>query len=396
MIRACWQSILEELAAMGSGRFVPYHKTALAVSAIVALLFSLIMRHACVFEAPVAVVDLDASKSSAELIEKINTSPFIEITAVYRTPIPADRLTEHDENIGVLYIPKEYEKTLLAGKRSVSIGYLADYSNSAQNAEVISALSEYIPELGAEIGAPRVASLGIGESAVKAAMSPVMLKTRQLFNPTNAATTSTTIGFVYFFSSLFYGLTVLMVPGRLRVMHRWEADVLHRTPLALLARGIPYAFFYTTAITLMTALLVVFGQLRFAGNYLTYLPSIFMTGLGFFWLGLLMAWNTQNPGEGASRMTFLVPPGFIMGGATMATGYLADWAYHASYAFPLVWQYRFWRDYAMRGTATSAMTATYGAYLLYLTVIAALVFALWEKERRKTLDTRAETPVVPA
>lgn len=72
----------------------------------------------------------------------------------------------------------------------------------------------------------------------------------------------------------------------------------------------------------MTAVLVLFGRLRFAGNYWTHVPSIFMTGLGFAWLALIVVWSTENPGAGAGRMTFIVPPGFILGGATMALGYM--------------------------------------------------------------------------
>ena len=341
------------------------------------------------FEAPIAVIDLDASRYSTKLIERINTSPYIRVTAVYHTPYSAERLTEHDLNYGVLYIPQGLEKDVKTGRRSVTLGYLADYSNEAQNAEVLSNLNEYIPEVGAETGGVRVAALGLGDQGTEAALSPMKLKARHLFNPASSATNGTTISFVYFFSTLFYGLTVLMVPGRLRVMNLWERSVLGRSPWALLARGVPYAFFYTTGITVMTALLVTFGQLRFAGNYLTYVPSLFMTGLAFAWLGLLLAWRTPNPGAGASRMTFLVPPGFIMGGATMAAGYLPPWAYDLSNACPLVWQYRFWHDFALRGVPTSAMTATYGAYLIYLTVIAVLVVFVWS---RTTAEREAVEP----
>lgn len=91
------------------------------------------------------------------------------------------------------------------------------------------------------------------------------------------------------------------------------------------------------------------GQLRFDGNYFIYLPSIFMTGLAFTWLAFILSWKTSNPGEGAGKMVFLVPPGFIMCGSTMAVGILPIWAYYASYELPLVWQYRFYRD---AGTGT--------------------------------------------
>lgn len=214
-------------------------------------------------------------------------------------------------------------------------------------------------------------------------LSPMQLKNRHLFNPTNTATNSTSIAFVYFFSSLFYGLATLMVVGRLKVTGAWDQAVFNRGPLALMCRMVPYAFFYTTGITVVSALLVTFGQLRFEGNYFAYLPTIFMTGLAFGWLALILSWSTQNPGEGASLMTFLVPPGFILGGATMAVGFLPLWAYYISYAFPLVWQYRFYRDFAMRGQTLAQMLPTYGAYLIFLTVIASVVVLLYYRTKRQ-------------
>lgn len=329
------------------------------------------------------MIDLDASNYSTALIQKINTSPYIEVTQVLHSPMNPEILTAHDRNIGVLYIPKGLEKSLKTGDRTVRLGYFADHSNSAQNAEVLQNLNEYIPELGAELGAEHIAALGFGREGTEAVLSPMQLKNRHLFNPTNTATNSTSIAFVYFFSSLFYGLATLMVVGRLKVTGTWDQAVFNRGPLALMCRMVPYAFFYTTGITMASALLVTFGQLRFEGNYFAYLPTIFMTGLAFGWLALILSWSTQNPGEGASLMTFLVPPGFILGGATMAVGFLPLWAYYISYAFPLVWQYRFYRDFAMRGQTLAQMLPTYGAYLIFLTVIASVVVLLYYRTKRQ-------------
>lgn len=74
-----------------------------------------------------------------------------------------------------------------------------------------------------------------------------------------SATNSTVIGFIYFFSSLFYGLTTLMIVGRLKVTGLWQREVFRRGPGALIARVAPYAFFYTTGITIMTAILTIGG-----------------------------------------------------------------------------------------------------------------------------------------
>lgn len=381
------KSMLEEIAAMMSGNVIPYHKAAIMVAAVVALLFSLVFRHSTVFEGNIAVIDLDSSKYSTELIQKINTSPYINVTQVLHNPMNPEVLTAHDRNLGVLYIPKGLEKSLKIGDRTVHLGYFADHSNAAQNAEVLQNLNEYIPQIGAEIGGARIAALGLGSDATEAALSPMQLSNRHLFNPTSTATNSTTIAFVYFFSSLFYGLATLMVVGRLKVTGVWETEVFNRGPLALMCRIVPYALFYTTGITLVSALLVIFGQLRFDGNYFTYIPTLFMTGLAFGWLALVLSWRTTNPGEGASLMVFLVPPGFILGGATMAVGFLPLWAYYVSYLFPLVWQYRFYRDFALRGQTLAQMLPTYGAYLIFLTVIAfALTIFYYRTKKRLAIE----------
>lgn len=382
------KSILEEIDAMLSGHFIPYFKVAIGLAMVVALIFSLVLSHGSVFEGKIAVIDLDGSKYSTELITKINTSPYIQVSEVIRSPVNPITLVSHDRNLGVLYIPKGLEKNIKKGEQTVNLGYFVDDTNDAQNSKVLPSLNEYIPELGAEISVNRISALGLGRDGTEATLSPMQIKSRNMFNPASSSTISTIVYFVYFFSSLTYGLTSLMIVGRLKATGMWNT-VMERGPLALMARMTPYALFYTTGLTLISAILVVFGQLRFDGNYFAFLPSIFMTGLAFGWLGLLLSWNTKDPGQGASRMIFLVPPGFIMGGSTMAVGILPAWAYYASHCFPLVWLFRFFRDFAMRGRSLIDMLATYGAYIIFLTVIAAIVVTVYYHTQKSYNQNKA-------
>ena len=385
MMQNIIKSIQEELDAMLSGHFIPYYKVAIGLAAIVALIFSIVLSHGSVFEGKIAVIDLDGSNYSTELISKINTSSYIEVSEVIRSPVNPITLVSHDRNLGVLYIPKGLEKSLKKGDQTVRLGYFSDDTNEAQNAKVLQNLNEYIPELGAELSVGKVSSLGFGREGTEATLSPMQLKSRNLFNPASSSTISTIIYFVYFFSSLTYGLTSLMIIGRLKITGLWNT-VLERGFVALLARTIPYALFYTTGLTLITAVLVLFGQLRFDGNYFVFVPSIFMTGLAFGWLGFLLSWKTNNPGEGASKMVFLVPPGFIMGGSTMAVGIMPIWAYYVSHAFPLVWLFRFFRDIAMRGRSLIDMMSTYGVFIIYLTVIAFVVMIVFNQVKKTAAD----------
>ncbi|MDO4937739.1 MAG: ABC transporter permease, partial [Sutterellaceae bacterium] len=183
VIRDCIASIIEELGAMFSGKFVPYHKTALFVAALTAFLFSLVFGHSVVFEAPVAVIDLDRTATSARIIEKVNASNFIDVKAVVRNPVDPVKLTAHDAAVGVLVIPEGLEESLVRGNEIVRVAYFADYSNSAQNAEVLSELSAFMPEFGAEFAAGRLSSLGV-KGNLETSLSALSLSSRELFNPT--------------------------------------------------------------------------------------------------------------------------------------------------------------------------------------------------------------------
>ena len=362
--------MVEEVLAMRSGHLPPYHKMSLMIATITCIIFSIVFSHGVVIEGRISVIDLDHSSFSQNLIEQINSSTYIDLTV-------------HEKTLGVLYLPKDLEKNLLTGRRHINIGYLADYSNEAQNASVIEELNAIVGEISGQMAGVSAGKLGLAQNETEAALNPFSVKVRRLFDPVYSATNTTVTSFIYFFSSLYLGLSTLMITGRLRMSGQFES-VLDRGPLAMIARLLPYALFYTTAITMMYALLILFGQLRFDGNYLVFLPSVFMTGMCIGLLALLLSWHAENPGQGAAYMILIVPPGFILGGATMAVGFLPLWAYTASHAFPLVWGYKLYRDIALRGQTLAEMTGIYGLFLLYMLCLMLLVSLRWYRSYKAT------------
>ncbi len=48
-----------------------------------------------------------------------------------------------------------------------------------------------------------------------------------------------------------------------------------------------------------------------------------------------------------------------------------------------MWQYRFYRDFAMRGQTLAEMLPTYGAYLIFLTVIAFVLVLLYYRTQKQ-------------
>lgn len=80
-------------------------------------------------------------------------------------------------------------------------------------------------------------------------------------------------------------------------------------------------------------------------------------------------------------MVFVVPPGFMFGGMTVATALLPQWCQFFAHLFPLTWLFSFYRDIALRGAGFAAMLPTYGAFILYLVLLIALVSVRFFKER---------------
>ena len=102
---------LEEIDAMRSGRFMPYHRLSLMIALITCLVFSIALSHQVVFKGRVAVVDLDSSSWSQHFIELLNTSSYIQVTDIFRNPVDPVALVMGDRNLGVLYIPHETSAT---------------------------------------------------------------------------------------------------------------------------------------------------------------------------------------------------------------------------------------------------------------------------------------------
>ncbi len=325
-------------------------------------------------------------------MKKLNASPYIQVERVVHSPADPRRMTAHDRVQAVIFIPKDAQASLLRGAQTVRLGTYLDDSNTAQNGELISQLNKITAELSAERAASRpggVSALGQTTAGTEALLSPLRMGFRYLANPTGQGATGTVINFLLFFSLMFHGLTSLMIIGRLRVTGVWNASVLSGGLVSLLLRGVPYALIYTTVVTTAISILTTFGQLRFAGSIWQFVPALFLGAMANTWVAYLLSWNCKNPGEGAGCLIFLVPVGFILGGATMAVGFLHGWVKFASFGIPLVWIFKFWRDIGLRGIDWAGMADLWGCFFGYLTFIALLVgIRFWREEVKMMVDRK--------
>lgn len=101
---------------------------------------------------------------------------------------------------------------------------------------------------------------------------------------------------------------------------------------------------------------------------------------------MILTFNATTPASGSAFMIFVVPPGFILGGVTIATALLPEWCQIFSHIFPLTWLFAFYRDIALRGVGLTSVLGTYGAFILYLTALAAIVAIKYFKAQKVLME----------
>lgn len=299
-------SLKHEMAFLFSGMGMPYEKVAMLVAVVCAVLFTVLLGNNFIEEAPVAVIDLDNSKYSHELIQEMDASPYIDINTVFHNAVNPKALFYRDRFAAVVYLPKDLEKNRYSDAAG-QIGVFYDNTSIAQNADIMEALNTIVAEENNKLSAPETSRAERG----------ITLRDRLLFNPQGSAANNGEVqGFLFFFSSMFFTFATIGMIPRLRMTGQLAQTMEEGTPFAILSRLVPYCACLMTALTVGMVILHYLNDMAFAGSvWLFFLTQCFyIPAVGV--MSLLFGWNAANPGVAASRMILFIPMGFILGGAT--------------------------------------------------------------------------------
>lgn len=354
-------SLRDELAFFFSGKGMPYEKISIIVAIIVTVVFSICFSNNYAKEGNVAVIDLDNSKYSHEIIEKLNASPFIKVTAVLNTPADPKSLFYRDKNLAVVYLPRDLEKNRYTQSQA-SIGVFYDNTNSAQTADLKQALNTFV-------AIENQAGILQNSATAAAVEASIVLNERELFNPVHSHSNGEVLGFLFFFGSMFFVFATIGIIPRLRLEKKLESELIEGSPFLLMMRLVPYGICLITSIFIGLAILRIFGDLNFAGNIFVLFLSLILYVPALGLLSLLFGWTAVNPGVASSRMILFVPGGFILGGATGPVSILPEWVRILSHFFPLTWEYHFTRDILMRGASFIDSSKGFGSLILYLSIV---------------------------
>ena len=377
----------DETAHFFSGRGMPYGKVSLIVALVVTLAFIAIFPHGHVLDGKVTVIDLDNSNYSREFIDTLNASPYIKVIETLNTPVDPQKLLTRDHCLAVLYLPAGFEKNRYNGAVN-NIGIMYDNINEAQTGRLKEAINVIVATENVKIGLPQIQALGVGGEQAEAILGNISLKERLLFNPTNSHSNGEIIGFLFFFSSMFFVFATIGIVPRLRLERKWETQLRDGNAFGLMLRLVPYILCLTGALVIGMMVLRIVGDLSFKGNFLVLVFSILLLGCSLGIMSLLFGWTAADPGSAVGRNIWFVPPGFILGGFTNPMDILPDWVQVLYNIFPLVWEYRLIRDIVLRGASFMEMARALGGFMIFTGVLAVLLAARFQRER-KTIRTGA-------
>lgn len=377
-------SLKSEIKYLFSGLDMPYEKVCLVVAIFISIFFTIYLGNNITRDVAVAVIDLDHSRYSQELVSKIDSSPYMRVSSVVYTTQEPKKFLAQDKNFAVIVLPKDLERNRYSGQ-AASIGLFADNSNTALDANIRSALNNLVAMENADI---TVSGSSGGGS--------IVLNERLLFNPVGSASNGAVQGFLFMFSSMFFTLATIGMVPRLREMGEWESILKSGNPLVLGIRLLPYMGCLLVALFVGMAILRVFGDMVFAGNILEFIVSqiLYLPTLGM--LAVLFGWGAANAGVAGSRMLFLIPGGFIFGGATFPVSLYPSWVVLSTHVFPLTWEFNFVRDIIIRGSHLWEMPDILGGFLIYMGIVIAVFYYRFYKNAEELEEQEQHASVLKA
>jgi ABC-2 type transport system permease protein len=260
---------------------------------------------------PVGVIDLDASDLSRTTVRLLDATPDIAVTERFdnlgagRSAIIAGRI------YGLLMLPKNLERDVKAGRRPDVVFFYNTQMLTTGNL-VLKGASAALASVEAGVRlATRLAS-GQSASEAQAALQPVPVDVRPLFNPT--------MNYAYFLLAALvpsvlqvivttvsaYAIAMDVTPRRLRKLKRLCASPVR----FLVAKTLPYTLIYCTASAIADAVLI--GPLDMPVNgalpVLALAALLFVLACQLFgtWLGLML----QPVASAVSIATLVTAPAF--------------------------------------------------------------------------------------
>ncbi|MFZ5957973.1 ABC transporter permease [Pseudomonas sp. QL9] len=291
--------------------------------------------HRTMDDLPVAVIDMDHSAASRELIRLLDAAPKIAVRTYSELPT-AQRDLAWRELYGIIVVPLEFEKRVLRGE-AVTIPIFGDATNRMANGQIQQDIGTTYNELSLRYNRDLLKRSGFSEEQADVLLSPVVGDLSALFNPGTS-----------FAAIVLPGLVTLILQHSLLLScTRVNLNLRGGTPRSL--RQPPSTRFgrYAAQLLIWTVLSMLFYVIwPWMMGYRQTASFFMLMGLVLPFLLAVIAMSEfiaeVLPSEEAVylTMTFITLPLFYMAGFTWPPQAMPAWVQWLADAIPSTWAIR--------------------------------------------------------
>ena len=309
-------------------RFLAEPKWLLLMISVV--LMSLVYLNGSINNLPVAVVDLDHSASSRELIRVLDTSAKANIT-IYENSLDAYQDINDRKLFAVITIPRDYEKRLLKGE-TITIPAYGDASSRLANGMIQQDFKSIYQQFLSRYNANLMRNSGLTAEQVNIILMPIKSQIDPLYNAG-----------ISFAAITFPGLLVMLLQHSLLIVST-------RTHIALSAspQGKPPAIIFLGSLSALIPIwlflsIVLFGLWPWILGYrqLATLPQILLMTFPFLLavLGLakLLTESLRKIEMIYLTLSFMTTPVFYLSGTIWPLEAMPNWVKCIAKLLPSTW-----------------------------------------------------------
>jgi len=305
---------------------------------------------------PIAVIDLDRTPLSRQLVRMLDASPAMAVTQQVGSGKAAEQLMLTGDVYGAVLIPPDLARDVYRGVPAVVTVYRNSQFMSPSSVIRRGTLA-VVGTLSAGIEINQREARGEAPAIARQRYEPVRTDIRPLFNPW--------LNYIYFLVSSLLP-TMLQIFVIVTAVHavgvelkdgtgrQWLAAADGRVMRAVVGKMLPYAIVFSALSIFMIALILTFLGVPFHGNLPALIVGTLLFVLACQGLGVLVAACFANLRLATSSAAFLASPAFAFAGLTFPTAAMPPFASAWSMLLPLTHYLRVVVEQMMRGAPPTA------------------------------------------
>ncbi len=353
----------------------------LALPLLVFLMLASIFRAGVPAGLPVAVLDLDRSALSRQIVQAVDAMPEV---AVAHRPLDlseARHLVLSGQAYGVVLLPAELERDVRAGRRPEVVLF---YNNQfmTPGSAVARSMQTALANVNAGIAVSMRVAQGEPDHQAIQAVNPIPVQQSPLFNPTLdyvhfllAALMPAALQIFICAATAYTVALEQLRPDRLRAMTRLGGGLMP----AMLGKLLPYTVIFATVLALGDALLLFVYDMPFNGSMPVYLTGSLLFIIAYQMIGVVFGLAASSISLALGAAGIFTAPAFGFIGVSFPRLAMHGFATFWSVLMPLTWYMDLRVDQMLRGVPVDISLASLGALgwsALAYAVLAALLLVI--------------------